>query len=507
MNARKILVSVFFNYLGAITVSLLGFVSTPIILGHLGKAAFGAWALIAAIIGYSSLLDLGVGLTVMRQVAQRAHLSDRAELRRITSTALTIYSCAGVVILIAGAVAAAPLAAAFHLHGALRHDFTIALILMSATLGLTFPGGLYTGINQGFGHFRQQSVIVMGQALLGAAVSLTIVLLGGGLVPLAIGWTASVLLAFVVKVGYAARAFQIVPNPRRFERGMARSLMSISFWMFIINLANKVIWNTDAVVVGSVISAVAVAHYSVALGPATAVRTLTDQFNSVTYTAAASLRAQDQRKAMQRLLLEATRVVVACILPFVVLFLLWGAQFLRLWVGPSMEPSATTLVVLVIGMLATSVQATATQILLASELQSRIAVVAVAEALANLICSIALAKGGLGIEGVALGTTIPTSITAFGYYLPKAARLLSVPLSDVLRRLIAPTALSVSAYIVFRFAVPELRFSSLAAFCAFAVVFVGALVLTGVLLDREERQTYVGVFRRSYPRPAARSEG
>ena len=497
MNARKILSSIFFNYLAAITVSVVGFVSTPIVLGHLGKAAFGAWALIAAMIGYSSLLDLGVGLTVMRQVAQRAHLEDRTELRRIVSTALTIYSAAGVVIVIAGVCVAGKLGAAFHLHSGLRHDFTVAIMIMATTLGLTFPSGLYTGLNQGFGRFRAQSVIVMTQALLGATVTITIAVLGGGLIQLAIGWTATVLLAFAAKVIYAARALGIVPNPRRFERGMARGLMSVSFWMFIINLANKVIWNTDAVVVGSVIGAVAVAHYSVALGPATAVRTLTDQFNSVTYTAAASLRAQDQRQSLQRLLLEATRVVSSCICPFVVLFLLWGGQFLRLWVGPSFASSNATLVVLVIGMLSTSVQATATQILLASELQSSLAAMAVLEAVANLVCSIVLAHS-MGIEGVALGTTIPTTITAFGFYLPKAARQLSIPLGKVLRRPVGPMLLSAAAYVVLRFAVPTIRFPSLIAFCAFAAAFVGALVLTGVLLDGEERRTYVGIVLRSY---------
>lgn len=496
MNARKILSSIFFNYLAAITASLVGFISTPIVLGHLGKAAFGAWALIAAIIGYSSLLDLGVGLTVMRQVAERAHLSDRTELRRIVSTALTIYSAAGLVIAIAGVCAAGELGAAFHLHGHLRHDFTIAIMLMSVTLGLTFPGGLYTGINQGLGRFRAQGLIVIAQALLGTAVTVTIVELGGGLIPLAMGWTATVVLGFAVKVVYAARAFGIVPSPRRFERGRARDLMSVSFWMLIINVANKVIWNTDAVVVGSVIGAVAVAHYSVALGPATAVRTLTDQFNSVTYTAASSLRAQDQRKALQRLLLEATRVVASCICPFAVLFLLWGGQFLRLWVGSSFASSNATLVVLVIGMLSTSVQATATQILLASELQSSIVVVAVLEAVANLVCSIVLAHS-MGIEGVALGTTIPTTITAFGFYLPKAARQLSIPLGRVMRRPVGPVLLSAGAFLVVRFAVPSIRFPSLIAFCGFAVAFVGALVLAGVLMDGEERRTYVEIVMRS----------
>ena len=500
MNARKIFSSVFFSYLGAITIALTGFIATPIVLGHLGKAAYGAWGLIAAIIGYSSLLDLGVGLTVMRQVAERAHLSDRTELRRITSTALTIYSMAGLLIAIAGVCIAGQLGVAFHLHGALRHQFTIAMILMSVVLGLTFPGGLYTGINQGFGRFRAQGLIVTTQALVSLVVTIAIMLLGGGLVALAVAWTVVTALAFGAKVIYAARALGIVPNPRRFERPMARGMMSISFWMFIINLANKVIWNTDTVVVGSVIGAIAVAHYSVALGPATAVRTLTDQFNSVTYTAAASLRAQSQKQAMQRLLLEATRVVSSCICPFVVLFLLWGSQFLRLWVGPSLASSNPTLVVLVIGMLSTSVQATATQILLASELQSSIAVVAVAEALANLACSIVLAHI-MGIEGVALGTTIPTTITAFGFYLPKAARQLSIPLHEVLRRPVGPLLLSAGAYTLIRLVAPKITFPSLPVFCAFAVVFVGVLMIIGVLLDPEERRTYIGIVVRSYANP------
>ncbi|MGO9754008.1 MAG: flippase [Solirubrobacteraceae bacterium] len=495
MNARKILVSIFFNYLGALTGALVGFIATPIVLHHLGKPAYGAWALIASLIGYSSLLDLGIGLTVMRFVAERAHLSDRDELHRLTSTALLIYSCAGLVIVVAGGIGAAPISDAFHLHGALRHDFIVALIIMSITLGVTFPGALYTGINQGFGKFREQNLLAMAQALIGTGVTIAIALMGGGLVPLAIGWTICVALGFVARVLYAARALGVTPNPRRFERARARSLMSISLWMFVINIAVKVIWNTDTVVIGSVLSTVAVAHYTVALGPATAVRALTDQFNSVTYTAAASLRAQDERAPLRRLLLEATRVVTSFIGPFLVLFLLWGGQFLTLWVGPSFASSAPTLDVLVVGMLATSVQATATQILLAHAMQRRIAVIAVCEAVANLTLSIVLAKK-IGIEGVALGTTIPTAITAFGYYLPRAAHLVGLRLHDVLGRLVRPSALCLAAYALLRFVLPAITYPSLIVLLAVAVAFVGTMIVTGVLLDGEERGTYLAMLPR-----------
>jgi len=117
MNARKIVGSVFFNYLGSICVSLTGFVATPILLHSLGKGSFGAWALIGAIMGYASLLDLGIGLTVMRMVARRAHLSDRHELNRIASTGLVMYSAIGLVALAAGATAAPFVGHAFNLSG------------------------------------------------------------------------------------------------------------------------------------------------------------------------------------------------------------------------------------------------------------------------------------------------------------------------------------------------------------------------------------------------------
>ena len=334
MTARRILSSIFFNYLGAITVSLTGFVATPIIVDHLGKEGFGAWSLIVAMIGYSSLLDLGVGLTVMRMVAERAHLDDRRELNDIVNTALVLLSLAGIACVVVGFLLLSRLGQVFHVDHSLQHQFRVAVVLVFATVGLTFPSGLYTGVNQGFGRFREQNVLVMIQTFAGTTAIIVVVLSGGGLIPIALVYAVSSALSFVAKVIYASYAYGLRVRPFRFSRKLAPGLISVSIWMFIIQLTSKIIWNTDTIVIGAVLGAVAVAHYAVALGPATAVRTITDQFNSVTYAAAASLRAKDELAGLRRLLLEATRVVVSCTGPFVILFMLWGAAFLRLWVGP-----------------------------------------------------------------------------------------------------------------------------------------------------------------------------
>jgi len=239
-----------------------------------------------------------------------------------------------------------------------------------------------------------------------------------------------------------------------------------------------------------VLSTVAVAQYAVALGPATAIRRLTDQFNSVSLTAASSLHAQGQHEGLRRLLIEATRVVTLFVCPFLVLFAVWGTDFLRLWVGPSLEGSAATLVALVFGILALSVQATATQVLLALGRQRIMSVAAVLEACVNLTLSIVLAHH-IGILGVALGTTIPTSVAAFGFYIPYAARLVGLPLQRIYRRLVLPVAISALAYGALRWAPADVEFGSLVEFMCFAGAFVGVLIVAALLLDREERGTYL----------------
>jgi O-antigen/teichoic acid export membrane protein len=492
MNAAKIVSSVFFNYVGSITVSVLGFVATPILLHQLGQGTFGAWALLASMVGYTALLDFGVGLTVMRMVAERAHLQDRRELVAVASTGLVIYAALGLLVFLVVCGAAPFIAGAFTLHGISDGDFTLAFVMIVGAVGLTFPAGLFTGINQGFGHYRQQNVIVICQALVSAALGVAIVLLGGGILELATAQVAVALGTFLAKAAYAARAFGIVPSPRAYDRRVARMVVGVSAWIFLLNVATKVIWDADAIVIGALLGTIAVSHYAVALGPATAIRRLTDQFNSVSLTAASSLRAQGEHAGLRRLLMEATRIVTLFVCPFLVLFGLWGEQFLGLWVGPGLVSSASTLVVLVAGMLSSAVQATSTQVLLALHRHRQMAVAAAVEALSNLALSIFLGSR-FGIIGVALGTAIPTTLTAFGFYLPYAARLIELPLHRVLGRLVLPAAVCGAAYLGLRPVASSLQFGSLVVFMLFAGAFVAACIVVAILLDPQERRTYLGL--------------
>ncbi len=500
ITSSKVVRSILFNHIGVVVVSLSGFLLTPILIRHLGRANYGSWVIIASLLGYSSLLDLGVGLTVMRMVAERVHQEDRTEVNEIATNGLLLYGSVGILIIIVGLIATPFIGHAFHVAGPRRNDFRWAFLLAVTAMGLTFPSGLYTGINQGFHNYRAQNTIISLQALSTAIVSLLVVELGGGIVALATANITCWLGTFVAKATYAARAYSILPRPHQINRRTVRLVMNVSAWVFFISLADKIILETDVVVIGGVLGTVAVAAYAVALGPATAVRRLTDQFNSVTLTTASSLNAQQQQRQLCRLLSEATRMVLVVTLPFLLVLVLWGRQLLRLWVGPSFEGSYSTLCVLTLGIVVTSVQSSSTQLIFALNRQRLMAYVAGAEACCNLALSIFLAQQ-IGILGVAIGTTVPTFCSA-AFSIPFGARLLDIRPWQIFRRLPLPLAVSGGVFALVRLLFPNVVFHSMVTLGLATGVIIVTCISLSILLDTAERGTYVLLLKEWVTRPA-----
>src|SRR5712672_3456575 len=90
------------------TTSLFGLILAPIMLSRFGLAQFGVWAVTGALAQYARLLDLGITNSLSRFVALYDAEGDRRAIEETIGIGL-IASCAVGVVMIAAAVAAAPL--------------------------------------------------------------------------------------------------------------------------------------------------------------------------------------------------------------------------------------------------------------------------------------------------------------------------------------------------------------------------------------------------------------
>ena len=69
---------------------VVGFVTMPLVVHHLGPVRFGLWALASGIVGYVGMLDLGLAPTLVRETATLLAHDDPAARRHVSETASTI---------------------------------------------------------------------------------------------------------------------------------------------------------------------------------------------------------------------------------------------------------------------------------------------------------------------------------------------------------------------------------------------------------------------------------
>jgi O-antigen/teichoic acid export membrane protein len=503
ITARSLVSGVALNYLGVAIVSGIGFFLTPYMIRTLGATSYGVMALSISMLGYASLLDFGIGLSVMKLIADRVNDRDRTETRKIVSTVLVFYSVVGLVVFGAALALFGPISGSFHVPPAQADDFRTCYILAAATIGFTFPQSVFTAVITGHSDFGLQNRFVIGAMLASACGTVWLLQAGKGIVSVSFFALETAIVMFAVKVIVVGRRYGIGFSRRYVDHRILPKVLAFASWVFVINVASKVIFDTDVIVVGALLGPAAVAVYQVALSPNVVLRKFGEQFNVVALTGASTLQAEGQQAAVRRLFLESTRMTAVIMLPFAIVFGAWGNDFVRLWVGDGFHGADFALLYLTLAMIAIAIQGTASQIIMAYSRHKVMAIATACEASANLALSIVLGHR-YGVAGVALGTLLPTLVTAFAVSLPYAARLTGCSPWDVALRIVPPVIGAAALVAAFRLqAAGGHTFGSMITFAVTAagvfLVFVGL----NVGLFARERGTYVAMARRRIRSDAA----
>jgi O-antigen/teichoic acid export membrane protein len=483
------------NYLGVGVLAGTGFFLTPFMLHMLGRGQFGLLMLATAIFAYGSLLDFGLGISVMKMVADHAHDADRDHVRRLLSTVLLLYVGIGMAIIAVGLLIAPVLRGAFHLASADQHAFHWCYLLAMVAVGVTFPMSAFTAVITGHRDFVLQNRFVIGQALVSAAATVVVLELGYGVIAVAAIGLCTAIGVFAIKVLVVRKKYDVSFSPRYADRALLRSILAFASWVFVINVAASLIFETDIVVVGALLGPVAVAAYQVALSPNTVLQQFGEQFNVVALTATSSFQARGERERVRRLFLESTRAATVVMLPFAIVVAAWGGDFIRLWVGSSFRGSDHAFLILTIAMVEFAVQGTAAQVIIAHSKHKVIAIATACEAAANLLLSVLLGSR-FGITGVAAGTLIPTTFTACCVALPYASRIAGTSARDLAVRVGFPVLQAVGIVLVLRALGTASAFHSMATLIGAGAVLAGLFIAVNLFGFSSERATYYDMVRR-----------
>src|SRR3954468_10522565 len=135
---RRNVLGVYGVYAAAI---VSGLVVTPVVIHAIGKRSFGVWTFIGAITIYLSLLDFGVGPSIVRFGAEARGRQASGDLDEIASTGLAMYAAIGALTLPVGLVLAWIVPWASHAPEDIVWDARVATLLVVLSLATRFPLG------------------------------------------------------------------------------------------------------------------------------------------------------------------------------------------------------------------------------------------------------------------------------------------------------------------------------------------------------------------------------
>jgi O-antigen/teichoic acid export membrane protein len=471
----------------------LGLLVLPFNLSHLGKSAYGLWALTTSITMYFSVLDLGYSGALVKFVAQYRARQDTRALNETLSTTFYLFASFGIVTYLVAIVLAVFIDRILQLTPDQIHTARLVLLITSVSVAIGTACTVFGAVINGFQRYDLNNLAGTASTVVIAIANVLVLWAGYGLVELVLATTAIRVLTYWM---YRANAYRVFPAMRvqfaLFRRDRLRELTSFGVFIALIDWANKLNYSIDAIVIGIMLGTGAVAVWSVGQRLAEAAQRLTNQLNDIIFPNIVDHNASERVDRLQRLFLVATRLSLATVVPIAAVLMLMAGPLVRAWVGPGFEGSVIVVQLLALIVVVRVGNATGSTLLKGTDRHRLVAAVNVVTAIVNVSLSIALAKP-LGLAGVAIGTLVPVSAAAILILFPASCRQVGLSIRSAVRQAVWPAvwpAGTMAAYVLItRPMIPE----SLPAVLVSMVVAVAIYAVTFLALgiDVAERRFYV----------------
>jgi O-antigen/teichoic acid export membrane protein len=489
--AQRLLDSTSVNLLALVVNIAAALILMPVLIDRLGDAWYGSWVLIGSIIGYTTILDLGMFAATQRFIAIHHGRGEWRDVNVVVNTCLVLFGLAGLagLALMLAAAAAVPWVVS---DPAAVTPIRIALIIAAVDIALFFPGGLFNGIMVAQVRYDLAALLDTTKVLVRTGLILLIVDGGPGIVALAAITLATNTAERLARAWICWRLFpQLRLSLGLFDRRRIGAYLRYGLNSAVTEISEKIRFNLDVVIVGAILGAASVTVYNIAARLVSYLMQFVIRGLGFMMPVFAHEVGREDWPALRRdfLFVSKLSAVFAVIAGGGLAFI--GRPFIALWIGPDYGHAVVPLAILIVGVTVEMAQMQSALLLMALNRIGFLARLGVAEAAANIALSLALAAP-FGLAGVALGTTLPLLAARLGVQPAYVCRQIDLSLAGYARAaggaalLAAAVQLPMWAVRDWLLALPAWQAAPIVGL-AYAAIAALALQLA---LDREQRSRF-----------------
>lgn len=501
MPVNQLKAGVVLNYVVILLNTLVGLLYTPYMLRMMGQSEYGLYSLVASVISYLTVLDLGFGNAIVRYTAKFRAEKNTEEQYEMFGMFLVLYLVIGIVAFGIG------LGLYFNVDALFGETMTAIeldrartmMLLLIFNLAFTFPMSIWGSIIQAYEDFVFQKALNILRIILNTVVMICLLHFGYKAVAMVVVQTIFNVLTLVINCFYCIKKLKIKVYFRKFNWGFLKEVAIYSFWIFLNVIMDRIYWSTGQFVLGAVVGTAAVAVFAIAIQLEGMYMQFSTAISSVFLPKVTAMVATNRsRKEISDLFVRTGRIQYIVLAYILSGFIVFGRQFIELWAGPDYSDSYVMSLLFFIPLTIPLIQNLGITILQARNEMKFRSVLYVFIAVFSLVLQVVLAKyyGGVGCAIAISGALIVGQILVMNVYYQKKQGLdIASFWKEICKMSIVPVVLVTMSMLLLHYSVHITTwFSLIAGILVYSVVYIPSFYCLS--MNNEERNLFTSVVKK-----------
>lgn len=457
MQVNQLKAGVVLNYVLLFLHSLVGLVYTPYMLRCMGQSEYGLYSLVASVVAYLTVLDLGMGNAVVRYTAKYRAENKYEEQYEMFGMFFILHTIMSVVVLIVGCVLYSNVENMFDttMTDTEISRAKVMLILLIFNMAFTFPMSLFGSIITAYENYVFQKLINIARVVLNTALMIVLLSQGYKAVAMVVVTTVFNVVTLLINYFYCKRNLGIKLYFRRFKIDFLKEVAIYSFWILLNVIMDRVYWSTGQFVLGAYVGTVAVSVFAVAIHLESTFLQFSTAVVSVFLPKVTKMVASKSTdREISALFIKTGRIQYIILGLILSCFIVFGRSFIHLWAGDGYDEAYLMTVIFFFALLTPLIQNLGITILQARNQMKFRSLCYVVIAIFSLLFQILLAPkyGGMGCAISVAGALLLGQGLIMNIYYAKVQHIdILLFWKEIMKMSVIPIVATLVGLYIFRF--------------------------------------------------------
>lgn len=488
------------SYLNILITLIIGLVYTPVMIRLLGQSEYGLYALIGSIAAYFSILDLGLGNSIVRYIARNRIDKIEDFESKLIGTFLLLFSLVSILTIIIGSIVYFNIDTIFSNKMSITEIYKgkIMILILTVNFALSFPLSVFSSVLIAYEKFSVEKTMSILRILLAPIISLPFLFWGYGSVMLVLVTTLVNIATLIYVTIYAIKHLKIRIKFTVVDKQVLYEIFGYSFFIFLNIFIDQIFWKTDQIILGILTGTVTVAIYAIAMHFINIYMKFSTAISNLFLPRISMMIANNSsEKEISDVMIRYGRVQYLLIGLLLSGFIIFGEYFIIKWAGIDYQNAYYFILIIMIPLTVPLIQNIGITILQAKNQLKFRATLYLIIAIINIIITIPLAKyyGGFGTAIVTAFSLFIAHILIMNIYYQKRVGIDIIRFwKNIITLTIPNVLLTVVAYFIIQLIQTDSLIEWLLSVFVFTLLYLGVLWITA--MNKYEKQLVFSIVDR-----------